>query len=407
MYKKLSLLFLGLLSLSASAQEMKIEIKNNTNAARENVGVVEKLGKLPKGHYKVLAHIVKDGRRETVQSVPCQVTDDELLFLADIPARTSRTYSIVREEGMTQNTDAKVYAQLKLRDQKLRYPKINSVEFRGDADPRTTYDAIYGHGAMWESEYVGFRVYMDHRQSIDLYGKKKPQLELDTVNFYSNRDLLKAGYGEDILWAGQSVGAGSFRGLRDGKPVYVDSVGARGQRVVEDGPLRTVVEVWDKDWRINGKTLQMKQVYTMWGGHRDVQVDIYLEGASDKDLFATGAQKLEMENKGFVQKDGLVGSFGKNVPEKGAPDLIEGVGIGVYAEPQYVERVVEDDLNYLIHLHPVNGHIRYYLAVCADMQEQGGYHDAQSWFDFLKLWRAELDTPLPKTVHLNDKGAKK
>jgi len=287
-------------------------------------------------------------------------------------------------------TNSGVYAQMKLRDQKLRYPRINSVEFKGSEDPRFTYDAIYGHGAMWESEYIAYRIYMDHRQSIDLYGKQHLQLELDTTNFYSNRELLKAGYGEDILWVGQSVGAGSFRGLRAGKPVYVDSVSARGQRIVEAGPERSVVEVWDKDWQINGKTIQMRQTYTMLSGHRDVQVDIYLEGASDRDLFATGAQKIEMENEGFADPQGLVGSWGRNVPEKGAPDLVEGVGIGVYAEPQYVSSVIEDDLNYLIYLHPVKGHIRYYLTASADMQREGGYHDAKTWFEHLKVWKRQL-----------------
>ncbi len=292
-------------------------------------------------------------------------------------------------------TTTGVYAQMKLRDQKLRYPRINSIEFSGDEDPRYTYDAVYGHGAMWESEYMGFRIYMDHRQSIDLYGKQHLQLELDTTNFYSNREFIKAGYGEDVLWVGQSVGAGSFRGLREGKPVYVDSVSARGQRVLEAGPERSVVEVWDKDWQINGKTLQMHQAYTMMSGRRDVQVDIYLEGASDSDVFATGAQKLELDNEGLVlQQEGLVGSWGRNVPEKGAPDLIEGVGIGVYAEPQYVTCVFEDDLNYLIHLHPIEGHIRYYLTACADMQLEGGYHNARDWFEYLKSWREELQHPL-------------
>jgi len=279
---------------------------------------------------------------------------------------------------------AQVYAQMKLRDSRLRYPKINEVEFDGAALPAATYDAIYGHGVMWESEYVGFRIYMDHRQSIDLYGKKHAQLELDSTNFYSNAEWLAKGYGEDILWVGQSVGAGSFRGYRDGQPVYIDSVSARGQRVMEKGPQKAVVEVWDKDWKINGKTLQMRQVYSMESGHRDVTVDIYLEGANNSDVFATGAQKLEMENEGFMLSHGLVGSWGRNIPEKGRPELVEGVGIGVYVPKEYLVEVKEDEYSYLCLVHPVDGHIRYHLVVAADMQLDGGFHDADSWFAWLK-----------------------
>ncbi len=281
---------------------------------------------------------------------------------------------------------AQVYAQLKLWDSHLRYPKINEIEFEGADSSLATYDAIYGHGVMWESEYVGFRIYMDHRQSIDLYGKKKAQLELDSTNFYSNAEWMSKGYGEDILWVGQSVGAGSFRGVRDGKPVYIDTVSARGHKIVENTPDRVVVEVWDKDWKINGKTLQMRQQYTMLRGHRDVQIDVWLEGASDTDVFATGAQKLEMDNEGFMQKNGLVGSWGRNIPDKGHPELVEGVGIGVKVPKDYLVRVEEGEFDYLCFIHPVDGHIRYHLAVAADMQEVDGFHDSKSWFGWLKKW---------------------
>ncbi|MCQ2196910.1 MAG: DUF4861 domain-containing protein [Bacteroidaceae bacterium] len=317
-----------------------------------------------------------------------------------------------------QSLHAQVYAQLKLRDSKLRYPKINEIEFKGSADPRATYDAIYGHGAMWESEYVGFRIYMDHRQSIDLYGKKYPQLELDSTNFYSDATWMAKGYGEDILYAGQSIAAGSFRGFEDNKLTYIDKVSARGQRIVKEGPDTVMVEVWDKDWNTNGKTLQMRQVYTMLRGHRDVQIDIYLEGVNDQDVFATGVQKLEMDNEGFilpltepkepkdnrkthkkankpespqwqVGTDGaLVGSWGRNIPEKGHPELVEGVGIGVYVPSEFVHEVKEDELNYLCFIHPVNGHIRYHLAVCAEMQVNDGFKKSQDWFGWLRQWSA-------------------
>lgn len=390
----LTLLFaLPLLGMAQTLKEKTVVVKNPTSELRTDIPVV--LEGLPeKSSFTVIAHNLSNNRPESLQEIPSQFVAGQLFFLADVPANSSRTYTVrPRLEGESAVYPERVHAHMKLWDRKFMYPRINSIEFQGDVTPRYMYDAIYGHGAMWESEYVGFRVYMDHRQSIDLYGKKHPQMELDTVNFYSNRDFLAAGYGEDILWAGQSVGAGSFRGLRDGQPVYVDSVKARGQRVVEEGPLRTIVEMWDKDWQINGKTVQMTQRYTMYGGHRDVQVDIFLEGVTDKDVFATGVQKLETDNEGFTDPSGLVGSWGRNVPDKNAADLVEGLGMGVYVEPQYLTKVIEDDLNYLVHVHPVDGHIRYYLSVAADMQLEGGYHSSQAWFDYLKKWRTSLQHP--------------
>ena len=108
---------------------------------------------------------------------------------------------------LSHSAQAQVYAHLKLRDAKLRYPKLNEIEFPGTTPTRATYDALYGHGAVCENEYVAFRVYMDHRQSLDLYGKRRPQLELDSTNFYTDANWRAKGYGEDILYAGTSVAA--------------------------------------------------------------------------------------------------------------------------------------------------------------------------------------------------------
>ena len=299
---------------------------------------------------------------------------------------------------------------MKVWDRKYRYPYINSIEYQGRNEPLATYDAIYGHGAQWESELVGFRVYMDHRQSIDIYGKPTPQLVLDKTNFYSTREDIANGLGCDILFAGPSVGAGSFRGFVDGQPTYVDSVEARGQRVIASGPVRAIVEVWDKNWWYNNKTLQMRQRYTIYAGHRDVQVDVQLAGpAIDDELFCTGVQKLEMDNEGYFPQalpsltggvgggsagggSSLVGSWGRNIPDKAAEDLIEGVGLGVCAPAAYLTSTKEDAFNYLTVLHPVNGHITYHLAICA-LMEQDGFRDAKSWFSWLQQWQAELNQP--------------
>lgn len=295
------------------------------------------------------------------------------------------------------------YAQMKLWDKHLRFPKINEIEFKGTEDPLASYDAIYGHGVMWEGDYVGFRISMDHRQTVGVYGKKRAQLELDRTHFSNSAEWLENGYGRDILCVGESVGAGSFRGCRDGQPCFIDTVRARGQRIINAGPKAVIVEMWDQDWQINGKKVQMRQSYTLLPGHRDVQVDVYLEGATDKDRFFTGAQKFE--NKTSVKSDKLktadgqkglcVATWGSNVPDKNAPELEEALGIAVFVPNEFVAdaKIKETDTDYLISLHPVKGHIRYHIVACADMQEEGGWHKDKEWFSW--IWK-KLELPKQK-----------
>ena len=396
---------------AAVAQTIKVQVTNPSGTDRKDVPVVVDLKNvLGKNAAAVQSAEVTSlpsltgggGSVGPAESVPSQLDDldgdliyDELAFVADIPAHSTRSFRVECSTTLSpRKYQPRTAAFMKVWDRKYRYPYINSIEYQGRNEPLATYDAIYGHGAQWESELVGFRVYMDHRQSIDIYGKPTPQLVLDKTNFYSTREDIANGLGCDILFAGPSVGAGSFRGFIDGQPTYVDSVEARGQRVIASGPVRAIVEVWDKNWWYNNKTLQMRQRYTIYAGHRDVQVDIQLAGPSiDDELFCTGVQKLEMDNEGLMElTTGLVGSWGKNIPDKAAEDLVEGVGLGVSVDAPFLLAKKEDAYNYLTILHPVNGHITYHLAICA-LMEQGGFKDAKSWFRWLQQWQADLNQP--------------
>jgi len=280
---------------------------------------------------------------------------------------------------------AQVSAQMKLWDRKYRFPKINQIEFQGDTPQLASYDAIYGHGAMWENEWMGFRVYMDHRQSIDLYGKKQARMELDQTNFYTTDEQWNAGYGEDILFVGGSIGAGSFRGYVGDSLLFVNPVKTRGQQVLQEGPDTAIVEIYATDWQYHGQTLQFRQRFTAVRGHREIMVDVWLEGCPDTETFATGVQKFEFNTSGIIRTDGLVASWGSNVPDKeGHPDRMHTLGMGVRVSEDYLVDVKEDVFNYLCIVHPVNGHIRYWLTTASDLQLDGGFHSAQQWLNYCK-----------------------
>ena len=179
-----------------------------------------------------------------------------------------------------------------------------------------------------------------------------------------------------------------------GHTVYVDSVAARGQRIMREGPDTCAVMVWDRDWMFNGHKIYMQQVYCMRKGSRELEVDIYFKGETENDYFATGVQKLEIGNQGFIEMMGrpevdprnaamLLASWGRNMPDKNAPDLIEGVGIGVKVPLQYVVTTLETDIDYLAVLQPVNHHISYTLSVCS-LREKDGPKTAEDWFNLLR-----------------------
>lgn len=274
-----------------------------------------------------------------------------------------------------QSTDA----YIKLHDSHGKHPRIVSITYPGDANTLDMYNSIYGHGAVIENPWVAYRVYMDNRQSLDLYVKAVPQTELEVTGFYTTPQQMDEGYGCDVLWAGKSIGAGSFRGWQEG-PVTIDTVTSRTQTVLSPSEI----EVRDKEWIFNGHPIEMTQRYTVRGDSRDLWVEITLEGYNDGDMFSTGIQKLELDNRGFISPDGYAASWGRNVPDKGHPELIESVGLGICVAPENIVKSMEDELNYLFIVRPDNdGKIRYRVISSGD-RERGGFKSAEEWFSFIR-----------------------
>lgn len=282
--------------------------------------------------------------------------------------------------GLASTAFAQTDAYIKLRDEKKTHPRIEAISFPGDANNRWMYDAIYGHGAVIENPWVAYRVYMDNRQSLDLYVKQTPQLELDVTGFYTTPEQLQQGYGIDVLWAGKSIAAGSFRGLQNGEPMTIDTVATRTQRVLDS----STIQVEDKDWMLNGHPIQMTQTYSVLPNSRDLFVEIKLEGYQPGDEFCTGIQKLESDNQGFINAKGRAASWGSNIPDKGHPDIVEQVGLGIIVEPENVVATEETDINYIVKVKPnENGVIRYRVIACGD-REKDGFKDYSSWSKYIK-----------------------
>lgn len=390
-------------ALSCAAQKpvtLEVTLSNPLKAERADVPVVIDLAKYASFPVRG-ASVTVNGQATAWQldDLNGDLRPDELAFTANVGPKAKTTATVILSPvASSPKGNPRTRAYIKLNDVKKHHPEVTAITFPGDANLLDMYNAIYGHGAVIETEPVALRIYMDNRQSIDIYSKTTPQLELDTTGFYTTRAQLAAGFGCDILWAGKSVGAGSFRGIRDGNPCYIDTVATRGQRIVADGPVRSIVDVTDLGWIYNGHPVDMHQRYTMWAGHRDLTVDITLAGALPSDAFCTGAQKLETDNTGFCRADGLCGSWGSNIPDKGAPDLVEEVGLGISVAPQWLGGVNEDQYNYLARLRPdSDGHIRYNVTFCG-AREKGGFKNSAQWFDHLNNWHKTLSVPCTITI---------
>ncbi|MCH5326332.1 MAG: DUF4861 family protein [Duncaniella sp.] len=379
---------------------LTVTVSNPLPEARENVPVVVSLP--AKGAEVHSVNIA--GHPEMVWQLDDMDADgrnDELVMMVDLkPSEIKKLTVNLSEKATAKTFEPKTSAYIKLHDKNQKHPRVQGIVYPGTADNRIMYNSIYGHGAVLEGLVSAIRVYMDNRQSVDLYAKNHPQLELETTGFYTTIEQMEQGYGRDILWAGTSVALGSFRGWNGTEPTTIDSVDTRGQRVVTTGPLRSVIEVTDRGWvQGSGKNpVDMTQRYTVWADRRDYDVDIAITPTTQGAVYCTGVQKVMEDNTGFISADGLAGSWGWNVPEKKYEELRDTLGLGLFVPAQYLDRTIEDDVNYLTLLKPdAKGRIKYSFTSAA-LRDETSPRSADEWFAWLRRWQREKAHPVKVTV---------
>ncbi|MBQ6965030.1 MAG: DUF4861 domain-containing protein [Bacteroidaceae bacterium] len=419
MKKTVFFLFLQLWGIALMAQVRTLQVTVTNDWAKDKVDepVVVKLKEIKKLAFEVkTASVHVDG-----QEVPCQLDDmdgdlraDEVFFLYSFKALETKVFEVkLSAQGSEKEVKPRIYCALQLRDKQDKHPDVLKVEAPGKS---FIFNDIYMHGITIESELTGYRIYFDHRQNIDLYGKKFRRIELPETQFYTSEEQLAQGYGVDVLWAGNAIGCGSFKDWKKGQPENWTDVGVRGQRVVTTGPLRTVVEVYDLGVKGEDDLMyDMHQYYSLYAGHRDLQVDVMfrpLQGKKpfEKKLFCTGVQKVGAtadeatrrghKSQGYVKKDGLAASWGCDYPDMGKKQLWapEAIGMAVYMPKEYITDTKEDNLNYLYVVKPdKDDSIHYYVTFCADKEERG-YHTEKEWFASLDDWKDGVSHPVSVKV---------
>ena len=397
----LILLACGAVPLMAQ-KVIKVSVSNPSSEVRSDQPVIIQLNRFGQDFRSA---VVTVGDKE----IPCQLDDldqddtyDELCFLADLGKKEQKHYRVTLfNEGTPRNYPARVYAEMLLRNQQDKKLKknqhntfIESITARGDA--AATYYIQHHHGVAFESELNGIRIYFDGRQTLDLYGKYQKRLELKETQFYTDAEQKQQGYGDDVLWVGQTFGLGAFRGWDGQQPTNIEPVRSRTQRIISYGPLRTIVEVVDRGWQPAGSSapINMTLRYTQYAGHRDTDVDVLFNKDVSGYRFSTGLINVK-DSKEFSDHKGLRACWGTDYP---ASDTLnwkrETVGLAICIPQKNIaseQPANKDNYAYVV---KVAGSSMHYKVNYTSANETFGYHSADEWFNYLKAWKREVEQPI-------------
>ena len=271
------------------------------------------------------------------------------------------------------------------------------------ADEETdTYHQLHHHGVAVESELMAYRIYFDKKQTVDVYCKRTPQLELATSYWYPNDSLLEAGYGDDILRVSGTVGVGSVK-YWDGKFRHIVDITQRSQQIVQQTRNKATIKVSAWEWLTENERVFLHTQYTIRAGHRDMRCDVRV----DEPIvgLCTGVQTIPAKGGrdtiSIVLPNGvLLASWGTDWPvNDSAKYAKETVGIGVFIPKAYAGEFVHDKSNNLCllklsadsHQHPEWYKAHFYLTCCGATKEaQPVATSASEWYEYLRKWAKKL-----------------
>jgi unsaturated chondroitin disaccharide hydrolase len=304
----------------------------------------------------------EDARTLQTIELPSQADDldgdnkyDELAFQIELKPRQTRIVTIAYGETATM--------------QRLRshYPNRTAAKFTMKFD-----------GLAWESEANAWRIYFDKRNAIDIFGKRRPGLYLEMFGAPEYVYHWESPLGRDIYRIGDAIGIGAVAALVDGKVVKVADVADRKWRIITAGPVRTMVELTYKGWKVGGRKVNLSSRMTQWAGKHGFEHSITAEGADGLTLVTGVVRHPGLEEKVFeptAAEPALVRAWwGHQVEEEGPPATAihnlpdQNLGLAIIAAGRASKVVPDDPLNLLVQPQFINGKASWYVLGVWDQE---------------------------------------
>lgn len=205
------------------------------------------------------------------------------------------------------------------------------------------YQNVEHHGPAVENEWLGLRLYFDHKVAIDVYNKTKAGLELKEALWYPTKEQQEQGWGADQYKAGQTVGLGGVR-LWDGEAeVFLNPVTRRTARVKKEHNL-SYMEMLSENVPYKGDSIDVLVRVTVYSGLREAKVEAF--AFSSKPVqFATGIN--HHAGTEIFEGDNYRATWGLHPEDVAAFRL--NIGAAIFFEPSdYAQKITTESQQLLI-----------------------------------------------------------
>ncbi len=245
-------------------------------------------------------------------------------------------------------------------------------------------DYIRYEGPGWENARIGYRLYLDWRNAIDIFGKKTDTMVLHEVGkagLPSYHD--PAPWGQDILKAGKSLGLGGFGRFINDSVAHFRTV-EKTHATVSNGEDVSLVEIEYTGWKTGTETIDLRASLSIYSQDRFTEVT--LDPSDPIEGLATGMVKFEdmelLQKKSENSQWGYIATYGTQTLVNDQDKL----GMAIFYKTGEVAGIVEGPHDHLILFKKTDGQVDYYFLAAWE-QEPNGITTKESFI-------ADLDSKL-------------
>lgn len=278
-------------------------------------------------------------------------------------------------------------------DGKFRGPEFAVVESYKVPSIHKDHDALFKYeGPGWESEIVGYRLYLDWRNATDIFGKKIKKLVLKEVGIYdtvakddSYHNMQE--WGMDIFKVGSSLGIGSFGMWSNNKVNKVSVTDSIKYNLLKNGPIKSEFSIDYYGWLVDNKKYDLNANISINARCRLTKCELTIDKAEN---LVTGLAKYEGTNflkSGNLQGWNYLGLYGKQTFAN------DNLGIAVLYNQENAIELTEDNLSHVIKLKPINSKVSYYFTA-AWVQEPNGIKNQDDFVKYLDNLLIQFNNPL-------------
>nr|WP_315251505.1 DUF4861 family protein [uncultured Flavobacterium sp.] len=294
------------------------------------------------------------------------------------------TTANAQNTGTTPST-AKTYAEISVKNdgkwENRKYiggtfKNVNKLKLAKEHTDHS-FDIRY-EGPGWESNKIGYRLYLDWRNAIDIFGKKTeaiilPQVGQDGFDSYHNMQ----DWGSDILKAGKGIGIGSIDRYLNNEKLHfyeVDSTFAS----VENKEKQSSVKVNYYGWKTASDKIDFTSDLTITPDQRytkhTFQASKEIKGICTGIVKQKNTELLKRESQN--KKWGYIATYG-------AQSLVpDNLGMAVFYEINTIESLEDTELDYLLVFKPTTKSTSFYFLGAWE-QEKDGIKNKEAFIKYL------------------------